>query len=69
MGDENDRKLFGQHDVTWILNSEGSNDLLLFNNGLNRPEGDYSTVDIVKPELDQNGNYISSDEIGFYHIP
>jgi len=68
MGDENDKKLFGQHDVSWITTSIGSNDILLFNNGLNRPDGDFSTVDIVRPELDLNGKYLSSDENGFLPV-
>lgn len=57
-GNNSDQQFFGQHDVRWIpkgFPSEGS--LLVFNNGQNRPDGNYSSVDIWEPPIDELGNY------------
>jgi hypothetical protein len=47
------RKLFGQHDASWIPPGlPGAGHILVFNNGIGRPDGSYSTVDeIVPPQL------------------
>ena len=53
-----DKELFGQHNVRWIesvLPDEGN--IMVFNNGLNRPAGNYSSVEIIAPPVDANGNY------------
>jgi len=58
VGTTNDRKLFSQHDATWIdeeCPSEG--DILVFNNGANRPGSHYSTVDEIVPPVDDTGEY------------
>ncbi|NQZ07367.1 MAG: aryl-sulfate sulfotransferase, partial [Algicola sp.] len=40
--------LFGQHDVQWIEPGlPGAGNILLFNNGMNRPAGDFSTVEEI----------------------
>ena len=53
-----DQKLFGQHDVHWIPNGlKDGGKIMLFNNGLNRPAGNYSTVEIINPDMDVYGNY------------
>ena len=57
-GSEADRKLFEQHDANWIddgLNGEGN--ILIFNNGLGRPEGLYSSVIEIEPPLNNLGLY------------
>ncbi len=57
-GDESDQKLFVQHDAQWIepgLPGEGN--ILVFNNGTGRPEGEFSTVDELVPPVDELGNY------------
>ncbi len=57
-GTTNDQKLFGQHDVRWIKpGCPGSGDILIFNNGLGRPEGKYSSIDEIVPPVDANGTY------------
>jgi hypothetical protein len=57
-GTADDQKLFGQHDVHWIGSGlEGEGHFLLFNNGLDRPDGKYSTVDEIVPSVDINGHY------------
>ena len=46
-GTEADRQLWGQHDAQFVPGG-----VLVFNNGWQRPEGDYSTVDFIPvPEL------------------
>lgn len=54
-----DRKLFGQHNVHWIPQGypdEGK--IMIYNNGEGRPGGSYSSVDIIEPPVDLEGNYI-----------
>lgn len=64
MGDEDDQKLFLQHDANWI--DEGYNDagkIMVFNNQAGYYDGiDYSTVDIIDTGVNSDGSYsISSD--------
>jgi hypothetical protein len=43
------QKLFGQHDVSWIRSGfPGAGNLLVFNNGRGRPNGDHSSVDEIR---------------------
>ena len=57
-GTLNDKKLFGQHSASWIEPGfPMAGDILVFNNGLGRPAGNYSTIDIIVPPVDVNGNY------------
>ena len=61
-----DQKLFGQHGVHWI--KEGLNDagkIMIFNNGNGRPGTDYSTIELLEPVQDANGNYILPDDAPF----
>jgi len=58
-GDATDQMLFGQHDSHWIESGlPGEENILIFNNGRNRPSGQYSTIDEIVPPVDQNGNYL-----------
>jgi hypothetical protein len=53
-----DKKFFGQHDAQWIPSGcPGAGDILVFNNGMGRPAGRYSTVDEIIPPKDAQGNY------------
>jgi len=57
-GNESDRRLFGQHNAHWI--SDGSKDagkIFVFNNGLGRPGGLKSSVDIIDPPILSDGTY------------
>ncbi len=57
-GTTTNKKLYGQHNTQWIqpgLTDAGN--ILVFNNGLARPGGNYSTVDIIAPPIDSAGNY------------
>jgi hypothetical protein len=58
LGDEDDQFLYGQHDARWIepgLPGEGN--ITAFNNGLNRPDSAYSSIDEISPPIDVVGNY------------
>jgi hypothetical protein len=57
-GTSTDKKLFCQHDATWIKTGlPGAGDILIFNNGADRPGSHYSTVDEITPPVDENGEY------------
>jgi len=57
-GTSGDQKLFFQHDASWIKPGlPGEGHILVFNNGNNRPEGQYSSVDEFAPPVDANGEY------------
>ncbi|MFT4668356.1 MAG: hypothetical protein ACI8YQ_004352 [Polaribacter sp.] len=65
-GTEIDQKLFSQHDAHWIpqgLNDAGK--VMIFNNGKDRPGGNASSVDIIVPSLDTNGNYLLENDAAF----
>jgi len=65
-GDVTDQMLFGQHDSHWIESGlPGEGNILIFNNGRNRPGGEYSTVDEIVPPVDQNGNYLLDPDTTF----
>ncbi|MDH7515084.1 MAG: aryl-sulfate sulfotransferase [Bacteroidota bacterium] len=52
------QKLFGQHDVQWIAEGlPGEGNFLVFNNGLFRYDGPYSTVEEIVPPLREDGTY------------
>ena len=52
------QQFFGQHNPRWIEHGyPDSGKIMVFNNGLDRPGGDYSTVDIITPDVDALGNY------------
>ncbi len=53
-----DQKLFGPHDAQWIVpGCPGEGNILIFNNGWNRPGELYSTIDEITPPIDDQGNY------------
>jgi hypothetical protein len=57
-GSAADQKFFGQHDASWIKSGcPGKGDILVFNNGFNRPDGSYSSVDEITPPITNNGTY------------
>ena len=63
---QNDQYFFGQHHVHCI--PEGLPDagkIMIFNNGLGRPGGNASSVDILTPPLDANGQYEIIDDAPF----
>ena len=57
-GSANDQKLFFQHDASWIKQGyPGEGNILVFNNGNDRPSGQYSSVDEFTPPVNSNGEY------------
>jgi hypothetical protein len=57
-GSTSDRKLFSQHDSSWIDDGcPGEGDILIFNNGANRPGSHYSTIDEITTPVNENGEY------------
>ena len=68
-GTIDDRQLFGQHDAQWIKSGlTGEGHILVYSNGVNRPEGDYSTADEFITTVDANGFYPQPDS-GVAHGP
>jgi len=53
-----ERRLYRQHDAHWIgAGLAGEGHLLIFNNGWQRPEGQYSSADEVQTPVDSTGAY------------
>jgi hypothetical protein len=52
------RDFYGQHDGQWIAAGlPGAGHILVFNNGYERPDGDYSTADEFAPAVNADGSY------------
>ena len=65
-GFDSDRKLFGQHDVQWIEEGlPGAGKIMIYNNGFARPGGVFSSIDVIDPPMDSNGNYIIEEGQSF----
>ncbi len=57
-GTSSDQKFFGQHDARWINEGyPGEGNILVFNNGVDRPEGRFSSIDEIAPQVNENGEY------------
>jgi hypothetical protein len=53
-----DKQLFGQHDAQWIDEGYlGEGNILIFNNGQGRPDGQYSSVVEITPPVNFTGFY------------
>ena len=66
IGGESDQKLFHQHDAEWIKPGlPGQGNILIFNNGLERPDGDYSSVEEISPPMESDGTYNRSAGFAF----
>ena len=66
LGTEADRQLFRQHDPQWIPEGyPGEGNLLIFNNGWERPDVQYSSVDEIVPPMDADGNYLREEGMAF----
>lgn len=53
-----DQQLFREHNAHWIPPGHPhAGKIMVFNNGLDRPAGAYSSVDIIDPPVDAQGNY------------
>lgn len=58
-GTDNDKRLFGQHDVHWIKEGEFEGMIMAFNNNKG---SNYSSVDIINPPVDNQGRYALTTE-------
>jgi hypothetical protein len=57
-GDEEDQKLFQQHDACWIGEGlNGESHILVFNNGWLRRPVEYASVDEIVPPVQEDGTY------------
>ncbi len=66
LGQTRAQTLFGQHDARWMRDGEQVA-LSVFNNGAGRPDGNYSSVDLMHVPLDSDG-WIADHE-GFPALP
>lgn len=58
---DDDQKLFVQHDAKWLTDDlPGAGNILIFNNGKGRSDGDYSSVDEIEPPVNSDGSYTLS---------
>jgi hypothetical protein len=65
-GTKADRKLFNQHNAHWIPRGlPGAGHLLLFNNGGDRADGSYSSVDELVLPVDSQGQYARQPGKGY----
>jgi hypothetical protein len=65
-GTSPDRKFFWQHDATWIKpGCPGQGHILVFNNGLNRPGTDYSSIDEIVPPVNESGHYYRENDSAY----
>lgn len=48
-GEESDRKFFQQHGANWGESGTYKNSIVIFNNGTTRPQGFFSSVEIITP--------------------
>jgi uncharacterized protein (TIGR03437 family) len=57
-GKSADQVLFEQHDAQWIeAGRTGAGNMIVFNNGVNRTGGNYSSADEFTVPVDSSGNY------------
>jgi hypothetical protein len=57
-GTAKDRKLFVQHNPSWIPDGlHGAGTIAIFNNGTGRPQGNYTTVETFSPPVSPAGDY------------
>ena len=60
-GSSRDQQLFAQHDARWIpAGLPGAGHLLMFNNGMGRRDGQYSSIDEIVPPLRADGTYATA---------
>ena len=61
-GTSDEQVFYSQHNTHWIKPGlPGEGNIILFNNGVDRPEGDYSSIDELAPPVDSSGHYLQPD--------
>ena len=62
-GGEEDRMMFGQHDVQWIPEGHPqAGDLVIYNNGAGRPGCECSSIDVWSPPFEDGTYPVPQDE-------
>ena len=57
-GTASNQQLYGDHNPHWIDSGlVGAGNIMVFNNGWDRPSGTYSQVEVFAPPVDSAGNY------------
>lgn len=65
-GAVSDQKLFSQHDTRWTDSGlPGAGNILIFNNGTNRPGGAYSSIEEIVPPIAPDGSYLRNPNSAF----
>ncbi len=65
-GTNADQRLFKQHNAHWIAKGlPGAGNVLIFNNGLRRPDGSYSSVDEIVLPTTKEGTYVRKAGLAF----
>lgn len=64
-GTAENRTLYHQHDTHWITEGDDTGKIMLFNNGMNRPDGAYSTVEIIDIPEFNGSTYPIEDGVPF----
>lgn len=61
-----DRKFYESHDAHWIPTGylDGGK-IIVFNNGQGRLGGNYSSVEVIAPPVDENGNYMLGQHLAY----
>lgn len=60
-GSPADRKFYTQHSARWIEPGKpDAGKIIVFNNGVGRPGGNFSSVEIIEPQTDANNNYLKN---------
>ena len=60
-GNSSDQVLYAPHGVNWST----ENELIIFNNGVNRPAGNFSSAEIISLPVFENGVYLQIDQEPF----
>ncbi len=65
-GSNVDQRLYGQHCAHWIAEGlPGAGNMLVFNNGLGRPDGGYSSIEEVVLPQNEDGTYDREEFLAF----
>ena len=65
-GSESDQRLFSQHNAQWIPKGlPGAGHMLVFNNGTQRPDSRYSSVDEVVLPVNSDGSYTREEYLAY----
>ena len=61
-----DQRLFAQHCAHWIAEGlPGEGNMLVFNNGMNRPDGNYSSSDEIQLPVNSDGSYNKEEYVAY----